>query len=192
MTTVTAQIKEGNTVKVDGNFYKVISVNVHTGGGKTGSMVHIKLRHLETGHVIEKRYAPDEKVEEVAVERAQMQFLYEEGDSLCFMNPETFEQIAMKSRALGPARAFLRESDIITIELHDGAPISADFPKVVDAAIASTGAGIKGDATYKEAVPENGLTILVPQFIKAGDKVHIEVETREYLDRVKETKESKK
>lgn len=179
-----AEIKAGEVLRWGSDLFKVVEAVVHQGGGKSGSMVHLKIRHLSTGHVAEKRLAADEKVEDVPVTRVKMQFLFHEGDRFTFMNPETFDQTPLDRGAVGPFAAYLKENDEITVEFADEKPIAILHPDSVELAVSSTPEGLHGDSTPKEAVLENGLTVLVPQFIKEGDRVHVDVETGKYMDRV--------
>ncbi|MBI4063142.1 MAG: elongation factor P [Elusimicrobia bacterium] len=184
MTVLSTELREGDIVKVDGVNFKVVSANLHTGGGKTGAMVHAKLRSLDTGHAVEKRLATTERLEKLDTERVEVQFLYEEGENLVFMNNQTYDQLQLKSASIGAAKPFLKEGAGITIHLYQDKPIAVDFPQEAELKVTSTGAGLRGDSTFKEAVLENGVTVMVPQFIKEGDRVRINVETKEFMDRV--------
>lgn len=177
-------VKAGNVIRLEHIFYKVIESVTHQGGGKAGGMVHIKLKNLDTGHVTEKRLATDDKIEDIPVTRAKMQFLYRNGDAFLFMNPETFDQTPLARSVIGPTALFLKENDEIEIEFFEEKPLSIIYPPTVELAVASTGAGLKGASTLKEAILENGMEIHVPQFIKESDRIRIDVETGKYLDRV--------
>lgn len=177
-------VKAGSVIRLERILYKVIESVTHQGGGKAGGMVHIKLRNLDTGHVTEKRLATDDKIEDIPVTRAKMQFLYRDGETLHFMNPETFDQIPLTRSVVGPTALFLKENDEIEVEFFEEKPLSILYPPTVELAVASTGAGLKGASTLKEAILENGMEIHVPQFIKEGDSIRVDVETGKYLDRV--------
>ena len=183
-----SELRPGDVVSLDKMNFKVIESLVHAGGGRAGSMVHAKLRNLQTGAVLERRFGADEKLDDLAVDRVRMQYLYAEGEALTVMNPETFDQVAIQKAVIGPAARFLKENDVIEIEFHEGKPLAVRFPPVMELKVASTGAGsgAKGDTTLKQAVLENGVELLVPHFIKEGDRVHVDVETGKYLDRVME------
>jgi elongation factor P len=182
------ELRNGAVVRLDGAFYKVVESVGHAGGGRAGAMVHAKLRELSTGRVIERRWNTDDKVDEAAVERVTMQMLFREGDVFTFMNPRTYDQIPIPAAIAGPAAAFLKENDECEIEFFESKPLSLHYAPTVDMTVSSTGQGLKGrtESTLKEAVLDNGMTALVPQFIKEGDRVRIEVETGKYLDRVTE------
>lgn len=182
-------IRTGNVVRIDGRFCKVLTVNVHSGGGKMGSMVHAKLRDLETGSTLEQRFETKDELDVLDVDRKKMQFLFSDGDKFTFMDQETYDQIEVQRAVIGPAAKFLKENEEIEVEFFEEKPLSLRYSDTVTLKVTSTGAGIRGqtDSTYKPATLENGMEILVPQFIKEGDQVHVSVETGDYLDRVKDS-----
>jgi elongation factor P len=192
--TLASSIRSGALLRVDGDLYKVIESVLHAGGGKAGSMVHAKLRSLSTGHIQERRWAPDDKVEDVAVETVKMQFLYSGGDQFTFMNPETYDQIPIGRTTIGPAADFLKENDVLEVEFSGDKPVSVHYPDMVTLRVASTGAGIRGqtDSTFKEATLENGIMILVPQFIEVGDLIEVVVQEKKYFKRVQEKQDKAK
>ncbi len=187
MAVLVTEVRAGDVVRLEGALCKVLAMNMHMGSGRSGAMVHIKIRNLESGSTIEKRLATSDKLETLPTERIHMQYLYTENDLAYFMNPDTYEQISLKKQVIGGAGLFLKEEDKVSLEMFDGKPITVDFPAIVEARVASTGAGLRGqgDSSYKEATLDNGLTLMVPQFIKDGDIVRVEVETQKYVDRVR-------
>jgi len=189
-----SMIRSGAVVRIGDELYKVIDIVLHAGGAKAGSMVHAKLRNLSTGHIQERRWMPDEKVEVLDLRRVRMQYLYSEGDSFTFMDPETYNQIPIPRNAVGPAADFLKENDEMEVEFLEDKPISVLYPETLTLRVSSTGAGIRGqtDSTYKEATLENGLEILVPQFIAPGDLIEVAIEGKKYIRRVTEKPEKDK
>ena len=178
-----SELRGGAVIVIDKQLFKVVESVVHSGGGRTGAMVHAKLRSLATGAVAERRFDPGDKLEDLPVDRVKMQFLFADAEAMTFMNPDSFDQVAIPKAVIGPAGRFVKENDVLEIEFHEGRPLSVRHPAVVELAVASTGAGTKS-GTLKEARLENGVELLVPQFIKEGDRVHVDPETGKYLDRV--------
>lgn len=181
------EIKKGSVLKVDGDLFKVVFVDCHTGGGKAGAMVNTKIKNMSTGHISERKFAPHERVENAEVMRQKMDFMYTAGDEVWFMNPENYEQISLTKERLGPMVAYLTEGMKVDVEFVDNQPAGIIPPELAQVKIASTSDPVKGetDSVYKSATLENGQEILVPQFIKTGDVIHVYVETGEYVDRVK-------
>ena len=188
-----ASIKQGNIIKIGNDFHKVLQSKLHSGGGKMGSMVHAKLRNLTTGSISERRFSPEEKVEDLLVERIKMQFLYTKEDSYIFMNPQTYDQIPIAKSTIGQVVDFLKENDEIEIEFYEEKALAVHYPPAVEMKVSSTGERIKGqtDSTYKNATLENGMEILVPQFVVTGDVVRVDVESKKYMDRLHGKKSNK-
>ena len=187
-------IREGQIVLMNGAYQQVVGCELHKGSATTGMMVHVKLRHLQTGAITEQRYAPDAKFEEAPIDVKPMQYLYADGDSLVFMDSQSYEQLSIPKTAIGPGVAFLAENMEVPVMFHGDRPVSVQFAKSVEMKIASTGKGFRGqqDTTFKPATLENGLEILVPQFVETGDRIKIDVETGKYVERVKFDKAEKK
>jgi elongation factor P len=180
------ELRKGHVIRHEGVLYKIIAADYHVGGGKAGGMVHAKMRNLSTGHLTEHRFASHDKIDDMDVHRQTMDFLYLAAEECCFMNPESFEQVSMPKAGLGPIVPYLKEGMKVDMEFMEGAPISVDFPPYVEVTVTSTAAGIKGDtdSTYKTAVIDNDLEVLVPQFIKTGDTIKVDIESGKYLERV--------
>jgi len=182
-----SEIREGATLKINEDLYRVIAATFHAGGGRMGTTVVVKMRHMATGHVREQRFDPADKVEVASLEKQTMEYLYTDGDAFYFMNPETFEQISLPKEAIGHLEKFLQPNMQIPVEFYDGSPVNMLFPETVELKATSTPPGIHEHdvTTPKSATLENGMEVLVPQFIKEGDIVRIEVATGKYLERVK-------
>ena len=179
------EIRVGNIIKVDEKHCKVLSQEIR-GTGKFGKTVHLKLKSLEDGHIHEKSLRVEDRAENVDAQRVKMQYLYREKDQFIFMNMETYEQFPISEKAVGKQATFLKESLEIDILFAEGKALSIDFPKIAELQVVSAPPSVKGgsDTTYKEVELENGLKILVPQFVKEGEKVRVNVEDLAYLDRV--------
>lgn len=179
-------VHEGMLLLVDGKVYKVISANLR-GSAQAHKIMHLGMKSIPEGHFLEKTYNPGEKVEQILPERFSMQYLYTDGKDYFFMNTANYEQFTVPGSIVGNFGKYFKENAEIQVEFYNGKPIDIIFPKVFESKIASTSAGIHDgtDSTFKEAVLENGIKILVPQFIKEGDAIKIDTETGKYIDRVK-------
>lgn len=181
------EIREGAIVLLNNTYQRVSVATLHKGSATTGNMIHVKLRNLQTGSMTEQRFAPDDKIQAVDVSVKEMEFLYIEGESVTFMDPETYEQISLPKKAIGPAASYLTENTKVPMEFDGNKPIGVVFPEIVEIRVKSTGPGVRGqaDSTYKPATLENDSEIMVPQFIETGDLVKVEVDTSRYIERVK-------
>ncbi len=179
------EIRVGNILKIEGKLCKVISQEIR-GTGKFGKTVHLKLKGLEDAHIYEKSVRAEEKVEDVDAQRVKMQYSYKEGTQFVFMNMETYEQFPILEKSVGKQAVFLKEGLEIDVLFAEGKAISIDFPKTAELQVVSTAPATKGggDSTYKEAELENGIKILIPQFVKEGEKIRVNVEDLSYMDRI--------
>lgn len=182
------EMRSGMVIRLEGDLHRVIHAEYHAGGGKMPGVVHSKLRNLRTSNLTERRFRPEERFEDVSLERQTMEFLYEDAESCTFMSPVTYEQVALPKRSLGPFLRFLKANQTLQVEFLEGNPIEVLYPSTVDLKVESTPEPVHtqhDSNVYKSARLENGMEVLVPQFIKAGDLVKIEVETGKYIERVK-------
>ena len=184
-----SELRPGMAVRLEGDLYKVIAASYHMGGGQLSGVTHAKLRNMRTGAIREWRFKPDERLEDVALARRTMQFLYRDADLCHFMDVETYEQVSIESARLGKAAAFLVEGMTLPVEFSDGQPVGVVLPDVVEVRVADTapptrGVGVEG-SVWKEARLDNGLTIMVPPFIAPGEVIRVEVETATYLERAR-------
>jgi elongation factor P len=181
-----SEIKSGATIKFEGKLYKVLEVIRHTGSGQMHGFIELKLKDLQYGHFADRHFKFSDKIEEVETIKRQMEYIYTTGEDYYFMDPESFEQIPVTKQAVGDAQRFLKEGTKVVIESLNGFPISMQFPKTMELAVVSTGPGKKEaqDNTMKPATLENGLDILVPQFIETGDLIRLDTEKIKYIDRV--------
>ncbi|MFP3557507.1 elongation factor P [Paraburkholderia sp. SIMBA_049] len=181
------ELKPGMVVMLEGELHSVVSAGYHAGGGQQGSAVFTKVKNLKSGHVKELRLHPHDKLEEVALDNVEMEYLYTDGIAFHFMNPDTFEQISLPSETIGAYEKFLQPSMRIPVQLYEGEPVAIAFPPAVELGIVSTPPGLHEHetSTFKTATLANGMEVLVPQFIKEGDTVRIEVASGKYLERVR-------
>ncbi len=182
-----SQLRAGMAVRYEGQLYKVLIADYHPGQGKMGGTTHARLRNLATGTLWEHSFRSDLKLEDVAAEKQSMDFLYTDGGDCVFMNPETFEQVSVPASVIGPGSRFLQPEMRLPVEFIEGQPVSVVFPDIIEARVAETAPPVhqQQDSTWKSARLENGVDILVPQFIKTGDVLRIDVQNLKYVDRAK-------
>lgn len=179
----TSDISRGAYMRVDNDLLQILDYD-HITPGKGNAIYSVKCRNVKTGKQSEIRFRSGEKVELVRVDLHEMQYLFEEGDSLICMNQETFEQQNISKHFFGDSIKFLHENIIIKVYTDDNEEvINAELPKHVEVTVTytETGAG----KTLKTAEIANGAKILVPLFIEQGEKIRVNTETGEYMERVK-------
>jgi elongation factor P len=173
-------------IKVGNDIFKILLAEMKVGTAKLPSSVHLRLENLHTRTQTEQRLHPEDKVEDIAVETVTMEYSYSDGDSVYCMHPETFEQVAVPRRLVGNYERFLDSGAKLRVEFYGEEPIDVLVPRTADAVVVSTGAPLHGDvdSAPKSATLDNGLEVQVPQFIKTGDRVKIDVATGKYLERL--------
>ena len=182
---IASELRAGMVIRIEGQVHKVIEVESRAGAAKMSGVVKAKLMNVKTGRMWEPHFRPQERIEELQLERRMMEFLYADGDNCTFMRPDTFEQIEVASTLLGAAKNFLQPGMELPVEFFEGEAISAVLPEVAEARVARTAppSHSQGESTWKEAVLENGLTVRVPLFIASGEAVRVDVKTGRYVER---------
>jgi len=184
---IASQLRPGMVIKTGDDIFKVFESTYHVGQGKMPGSVHARGRHVVKGTLKEFRFRPEERLEETQLERHDMEFLYADADSVTFMNPESFEQVSIPLETIGAAAKFLQPEMTVPVEFYAGQPVSIVFPEIVEVRVSTTAQPVhqQQDNTFKYATLQNGLEILVPQFIKPDEVVRVEVATGKYVDRVR-------
>jgi len=183
---IASGLAEGKVIRVEGQIYRVLKVETKAAAAKLGGVVKAELSNVATGRLWEARFRPQEHVEELEVERRNMEFLFRAGETATFMDPGTFEQIEVPVELLGAAVNFLQSGATVLLEFFEGKPIDAVTPDIVEAQVVRTAppAHSQQDSAWKEATLENGTAIRVPLFIAPEEWVRVDLRTGRYLERV--------
>lgn len=163
----TAKFKTGLTIGFENAIWKIIDFQ-HVKPGKGGAFVRTKLKNLRTGAVQEKTFRSGAKVDKAEIDTSTMQYLYDDGNGLVFMNVETYDQITIPREAAEGAMKYLQPNMEVQIMQYEGETIGIDVPKTVTLEVAETEPGIKGDTASggsKPATMTTGLTLQVPFFL---------------------------
>jgi elongation factor P len=184
---VASQLRAGAAIKFQGQDYKVVAADYHPGQGQMGGSTHAQLQNLNTGTFWEHSFRADLKLEELPVEKRQLEFLYTGGDHCCFMHPETYEQSEIPKEIVGQQAEFLEPGMRLSVEFVEGRPISVLFPDVLEVKIAETAPPThqQQDSNFKPAKLANGVSVMVPQFVKVGDLIRLDMQSLKYMDRAR-------
>ncbi|MFC1638816.1 elongation factor P [Patescibacteria group bacterium] len=162
----------------------------HVNPGKGSAFVRTRLRNVQTGKVIDNTFKTSESVEPVDLARANMQFLYADDTGCHFMDNESFEQVTISAELIGGKKQFLTEGQEVTVMLHDGQPLTVDLPKKLAFTVTEAMPAVKGDSAQgrvtKEVTVETGMKVQVPLFVEQGDRIVINTEKEEYVERAQE------
>lgn len=181
-------LKKGVLFQMDGVPYRVVDYNQKV-MGRGGSIVNVRIKSVLDGKVLDKTFKGNETVEPAEVNNLPAQYLYSDGETYHFMNPDTFEQFDIAADMIGDAAGFMKEGDTISLQFFNDRPINVELPKNVPLVVTYTEDVVKGDTTsnvQKDATLETGITIKVPAFIKQGDLISVDTSTGGYRERVKE------
>jgi elongation factor P len=180
-----SEIRPGMVIEHLGSLWVVVKT-MAVKPGKGPAYNQVELKNLIDGRKLNHRFGADERVEETHLERRNFQFLYRQDDSLVFMDTESYEQIELAQELVGERSAFLQDGMTVTVALHGGRPIGVRLPEHVVLQVTEADASIKGQtaaSSYKPARLENGLRLMVPPFVTAGEKVVVDTNEVAYVRR---------
>ena len=182
-----SQLRAGMAFKYEGQDYRVVTAEYHPGQGKMGGVTHARLQNLITRTFWEHSFRSELKLEDIPAEKQALEFLYTDGSHCVFMNPQTYEQTEILKEVVGPLAEFMDPGMKVSVEFVDGRAVNVLFPDVLELKIADTAPPVhqQQDNTFKPAKLENGVEIMVPQFVKTGDLIRLDPQTLKYVERVK-------
>ena len=179
--------KKGAKVKYNGEPYLIVW-NQFSKSARQGGVMKTKMKNMLTGKVMEKTFQGNDKIEEADLAYRDAQYLYANGDVCSFMDMETYETIELSKESLGNTANFLVDGMDCSLLLFEGKPVNVQVPPKMEFTIAKTDPGVQGDrssAGTKPATLGTGWVIRVPLFVETGDKVIVNTDTGEYVERVK-------
>ncbi|HCD17123.1 MAG TPA: elongation factor P [Rhodobiaceae bacterium] len=179
------EIRPGNVIQHNGSLWAVAKLQ-HVKPGKGGAFAQVELKNLINGSKLNERFRSSETVERVRLEQNDYQFLYESDGMLVFMNTQSYEQIELQSDFVGERAAFLQDGMMVVVESHENQPIGVRLPDHVTLAVNETEPVVKGQtaaSSNKPAMLENGVRIMVPPFVEAGDKIVVDTNEVTYIKR---------
>jgi elongation factor P len=187
MKTNANSIRVGNIIDFENQLWKVLK-REHVKPGKGGAYIQVEMKNIVTGNKTNTRFSSSEDVEIAYVEQKNFQFQYFDQDDLVAMDMESFETFQLNKNLVGDALPFLQEGMDIRVEYCNSKPISVFLPENVNAKIAQADAVVKGQtaaASYKPAILENGVRVMVPPFVESGEEIIVKTEDFSYVGRAK-------
>lgn len=179
------EIRPGNVLEHNDALWTAVKVD-HVKPGKGGAFAQVELRNIRNGSKLNERFRSADKVERVRLEQKDQQFLYESDGMLVFMNTETYEQVELPSEILGDRRPFLQDGMTIVVEFHEEEALNATLPQKVVCKVVETEPVVKGQTaanSFKPAVLDNGVKVMVPPFVGQDEDIVVNTETMEYTER---------
>jgi elongation factor P len=179
------EIRPGNVLEHDNGLWVAVKVD-HVKPGKGGAFAQVEMKNLRTGSKLNERFRSADKVERVRLEQKDQQFLYENDGMLVFMDTETFDQVELPADLLGDRRPFLQDGMTVVIEYYDVEALNVTLPQKVTCKIVETEPVVKGQTaanSFKPAVLDNGVRVMVPPFVAQDENIVVNTETMEYSER---------
>jgi elongation factor P len=184
-TVSTNQFRNGMHVEVDGSVWRIVEFQ-HVKPGKGGAFVRTRLKGLDSGAVVDRTFRAGEKFARVHTEVKNVQYLYDAGEDVVFMDEETFEQFNLPRESVSEVLEFVQPSSSVQMLTVDGRPAGVQLPSSLELTVAETEPGVKGDTVSnvtKPATLETGATVQVPLFVNVGDRIKVDPRERRYISR---------
>jgi elongation factor P len=185
---IASSVRKGNVLDIDGKLCVVMKAeNIHPGKGTP--VTHLDMRRIADGVKITERYRTTEQVERAYLEEKTYNYLFEDDTGFTFMEPETYEQVMVPKDMIGDQSVYLQENMAVTINTHEGVPISVELPAKVVLEITETEPTMKGQtasSSFKPAILSNGVRTMVPPHIATGTRVVVMTEDGAYVERARD------
>jgi elongation factor P len=185
---IASSLRKGQVVDQDGKLYVVLTAeNIHPGKG--ASVTQVDMRRITDGVKVSERWRTTEMVEKADVDEREYQFLYNDGEGYHFMEPTTYEQLAVPEDVIGDQKAFLQDGMKVYMKTFEGTALSIELPARVTLEIVETEPVVKGQtasSSFKTAILSNGVKTMVPPHIGVGTRVVVMTEDASYVERAKD------
>jgi elongation factor P len=184
-TVSTNQFRNGMHIQLDGGVWRILEFQ-HVKPGKGGAFVRSKLRSLDSGAVVDKTFRAGEKFPRVHTEVKNVQYLYDAGDEVVFMDTESYEQFSLSHDSVSDVLPYLEPSSTVQVLWVDGRPAGVQLPAAVELAVAETEPGVRGDTVSNVSKPaklETGAVVQVPLFVNVGDRIKVDPREGRYISR---------
>ena len=178
-------IKNGMTIMIEGQIYQVVEF-LHVKPGKGSAFMKTKLRNMRTGGIVEKTFNTNVKFERANINKQNVQYLYNTGDTYFFMNMDNYEQLELSADQIGDNKNYLIENMNVYVILYEGELLGIDLPDKVEFTVVETEPAVRGNTTnnaLKDATVETGLVVNVPMFIEQGEKILVTTADGKYSSR---------
>ena len=181
------QMRPGQVIEFEGRRWSVLKINIMT-PGKGAAVIQVEMRDVKSGTKKDQRWRTQDTVERLTTEDKEFTYSYTDGTNLVLMDPESFEQTMVPQDILGDRLPFLQENMTVNVKLIEGEPVSMDLPETVTLEVVEADPVVKGQtasSSYKPAILSNGIKVMVPPFITAGEKIVVKTADATYYERAK-------
>ena len=187
MKIVANEIKLGMILDHNNDLWEVIKIQ-HVKPGKGGAFNQVELKSINKDTKLNERFRSSDSIERVILEEKKFNFLFEDDDDCHFMDHVTFEQLSISKKKIGEKAKLLKENLEVKINFFEDNPLSVELPISIECKVISTDAALKGQtaaSSYKPAIVNNNIKILVPPFVESGDEIMIDSRNLEYIKKIK-------
>ena len=181
----TNQFKNGMHIELEGGVWRIIDFQ-HVKPGKGGAFVRTKVKSVDTGAVVDKTFRAGEKFARIFTETKNVQYLYDDGSDVHFMDPDNYEQFSVPHAELEDELMFMQPNATVQVLAVDGKPSSVQLPTTVELTVVDTEPGVKGDTVSnvtKPATLETGAVVAVPLFVNVGERIRVDTREARYISR---------
>ena len=178
-------IRPGNLLEYNGKLWRVAKTQ-HVKPGKGGAFMQVEMKEISEGTKLTERFRSEDKVEKAHVESRSMQYLYLDGDAIVLMDNSSYEQIHLPQEDVEDQMGFMLPNTDVIVSFHNDKPIGVELPTSVVLEVVDTEAVIKGQTASGSGKParlETGINVTVPTFVNIGDKIKVNTDTGEYMER---------
>jgi elongation factor P len=184
-TVSTNQFRNGMHIQLEGSVWRILEFQ-HVKPGKGGAFVRSRLRNLDSGAVVDKTFRAGEKFSRVHTEVKEVQYLYDSGDDIVFMDTGTYDQFTLPRDSVSDAMPYLEPSSSVQMLWVDGRPAGVQLPGSVELSVAETEPGVRGDTVSNVTKPAKlatGAVVQVPLFVNTGDRIKVDPREGRYISR---------
>lgn len=181
------QMRAGMVIEFEGQRYTILRQNIMI-PGKGNAIIQVDMRNIKTGAKKDQRWRTADTVERLMTEDKEFNYSYAEGDTLVLMDPETYEQTVVPKEILGDRLPFLTENMTVQVRLIEGEPVAMGLPETATLEVVEADPVVKGQtasSSYKPAMLSNGVKVMVPPFVTAGERIVVKIEDASYVERAK-------
>jgi len=181
------ELRPGNLIEYKGQLWNVTKTQ-HVKPGKGGAFVQTEMKNIINGTKLNERFRSEDSLEKVRLDEDECQMLYKNGEAFTFMNMTTFEQFDLEADVIGDSAVFLQDNMMVNISSYEGKIIGVVLPETVICEVVEAEPVVKGQTatgSYKPAVLDNGLKVMVPPHIENGMRIVVNTGTFEYVERAK-------
>ena len=180
------ELRKGVSFESDGEIYKVIEYQ-HTKVARGAATIRVKLRNLRSDATLEKAFSSSDRVQDIRLDKRNVQFLYADGDLYHFMDTDTYEQPVLSAKLLGDAIRYLTDNLTLTLLVYEGEPIEVELPTAVELEVVDAEPGYAGDTAQgatKDVTVSTGLKVETPLFVQIGNVIRVDTRDGRYVTRV--------